>query len=708
MSTDIPAQHDQVLADLRKSLAWLDLAMATLHEGVLVLDEDMKVLFANDAVAEMAGMSRILMLGAKVWDVVPLHESGKPLTHARYKAIWDEPAAKRIYSLRSEGAELKIEFLLKHIAGSGNTIIVLQDITKLLAAEVQRLKTLHEKAAREAAEYSAKRILVQYKAASLFATSTSKTQVTKKVLKIICDELHWQVGIFWTVNDTGQELCCTSWYVPDRTMGPFIKASKEVTFKRGIGQPGIVWKQKEPLWSEDFSDDDRFPRRQSALSLGLHGSFGIPINYDDHFVGVMEFFTERTVKPDQELLTSVTTIGIQLAQYLQRVRYEKDLKRNENKFRALTEKSAEVVSLLDADGKVTYTSPSILPVLGYTPEELTAVTDPFTLIHPDDRMMVVEKLAELYKTPSSVERFEYRISHKSGEYRWFEGTVTNMLDDTDVASVVTNYRDITERKLSEAQILKLNEELEQKVTERTGELTIANKELERSNTELQDFAYVASHDLQEPLRKISAFSNLLENDYKDLLPEEAQYYITALQRSSTRMSTLLTDMLMYSRVTTQAQPFETVDLNAIVTDVIDDLQIRIEDTKADVKIGKLCTLEGDPLQMRLLLQNLLSNALKYIKPGVPPQIAVSCEQKAGQCILSVQDNGIGFDEAYLDKIFVIFQRLHGKGEYQGTGVGLAICKKIVERHEGSITAKSAVGEGSTFVVTLPVSQAIPG
>jgi light-regulated signal transduction histidine kinase (bacteriophytochrome) len=170
------------------------------------------------------------------------------------------------------------------------------------------------------------------------------------------------------------------------------------------------------------------------------------------------------------------------------------------------------------------------------------------------------------------------------------------------------------------------------------------------------------------------------------------------------MRTLINDLLTYSRVTTQAKPFERSDLRQIVMDALEDLQTRIAETGAEISVGKLTSIEADPLQVRLLVQNLVSNSLKYAKVGVPPKISITTRVKDGCCAIYVKDNGIGFDEQYLDRIFTIFQRLHGKNEYEGTGVGLAITKKIVDRHNGTISAKSKPGEGATFIIDLPVKQ----
>jgi PAS domain S-box-containing protein len=230
-------------------------------------------------------------------------------------------------------------------------------------------------------------------------------------------------------------------------------------------------------------------------------------------------------------------------------------------------------------------------------------------------------------------------------------------------------------------------------------------DLERSNRELQNFAYVASHDLQEPLRKIQLFSNRLQTKHTELFDEQALDYLERMLNAATRMQTLIQDLLTYSRLTTHAHPYEMVDLNAVASEVLSDLEARIEETSGQVAVGNLPTIEADPIQMHQLLQNLISNALKYYRVEAPPIVIVRAKVENKLCRLTVKDNGIGFDEKHLTRIFRVFERLHGRGKYEGTGIGLAICRKIVDRHRGDITATSTPGKGSTFVVTLPTQQA---
>ncbi len=244
-------------------------------------------------------------------------------------------------------------------------------------------------------------------------------------------------------------------------------------------------------------------------------------------------------------------------------------------------------------------------------------------------------------------------------------------------------------------------------------LVAYTKKLERSNRELQDFAYVASHDLQEPLRKIEAFSDRLIRKYGDLLPDDGKMYVDRMQNAAYRMRELISDLLGYSRITTKAKPFQKVNMKEILEGVVSDIQMRIEEHNGSVEFDDLPTFDADRTQMRQLFQNLLSNALKFKKPDVDPVVSITAEattrikengDKQDFWCFRIADNGIGFDNEYKDQIFTIFQRLHGRFEYEGTGIGLATCRKIVERHEGTIDADGVPDVGATFIVELPAVQ----
>jgi light-regulated signal transduction histidine kinase (bacteriophytochrome) len=229
---------------------------------------------------------------------------------------------------------------------------------------------------------------------------------------------------------------------------------------------------------------------------------------------------------------------------------------------------------------------------------------------------------------------------------------------------------------------------------------------------------VASHDLQEPLRKIQAFGSRLRQRYDKTLDDRGLDYLNRMESAAARMQRLINDLLTFSRVTTRAQPFVEVDLGAVVQEVLLDLELNIGEVNGRIHTAHLPTIEAEPTQMNQLLRNLISNSLKFHRQGIPPVIHITSEHLpepppelakvavagTAYCRLRVTDNGIGFEQKYADRIFTMFQRLHPRTKYEGTGVGLALCRKIVERHQGTITVTSSVDRGSTFIVTLPVRQ----
>ena len=309
------------------------------------------------------------------------------------------------------------------------------------------------------------------------------------------------------------------------------------------------------------------------------------------------------------------------------------------------------------------------------------------------------ELAELYdaddqrvlETGKSLRNREER-ARPEGSVAWLATTKVPLREtDGRILGLVCVSSDITERKDGEEKLRRFAEQLE------------------RSNSELQNFASVASHDLQEPLRKIQAFGDRLKAKCSDGLGELGLDYLGRMQNAAQRMQILIQDLLKLSRVTSRAQPFERCDLAAIAQAVISDLEVAIEQSGGKIEVGKLPTIDADPLQMRQLFQNLISNGLKFRVPNTPPCVQISgaaipADDGDDLCQLVFTDNGIGFEEKFAEQIFVVFQRLHGRTEFEGTGIGLAVCRKITDRHGGSIVAKSTEGHGAKFIVTLPVKQ----
>lgn len=357
--------------------------------------------------------------------------------------------------------------------------------------------------------------------------------------------------------------------------------------------------------------------------------------------------------------------------------------------------------VVDMDLNITLVNPAALKLNGYKEHELIGKS--VNVLLADQPFN--EKGVEILRQKGFVQNLTKLNRCKDGSIIPISLSMCVIKDENEnECGIVCVGKDITE-------IVKAREEIEK-----------SNERLRQSNRELQDFAYVASHDLQEPLRKVQAFGDRLEKKYAETLSDEGRDYINRMRNAAGRMQNLINDLLTFSRVSSKVQPFQPTDLKKITEEVVSDLEIRIEQTGGRVEIGDLPIIDADSSQMRQLLQNLIGNALKFHRTDEKPVIKIySKDYKLtggsffiegeqihtggdNSCEFVIEDNGIGFDERYLDRIFTVFQRLHGRTEYEGSGVGLAVCRKIVERHGGQIRASSQPGKGSVFFVTLPVKQ----
>jgi len=356
-------------------------------------------------------------------------------------------------------------------------------------------------------------------------------------------------------------------------------------------------------------------------------------------------------------------------------------------------------------------SPRLRSWYGFTPDEVITQDKSFAAIRETDRAFVRESIAQAVATGSTgIYDIEYTLnSERTGQERVLRAQGKAYFNEAGKAfRLYGTVQDVTSQR-------RLQLTLEQQVQQRTEELTKTNALLRRSNENLQTFAYVASHDLQEPLRKIQQFGDLLTIRYASRSAEE-QNYVARMQSAASRLSILIRDLLNFSRISARDDQHLPVSLNDIMTNVLKDLELVVAETEAVIQVDSLPTVTGNAAQLGQLFQNLLSNALKFRRPAIAPQIIVSAYPVAVSQLpasvrparltmnyyqIDVTDNGIGFDEKYLDRIFQVFQRLHSQQEYAGTGIGLAICEKVVINHGGALSATSQPGKGATFSVYLP-------
>jgi len=360
-----------------------------------------------------------------------------------------------------------------------------------------------------------------------------------------------------------------------------------------------------------------------------------------------------------------------------RVRAEQELRESEARFRIISNAAPNFVWTLGPDGEQTYINEYGLKFLGVSLEEILKNSwAPY--LHPNDVEPARQALSKAIET-RTIYRLEHRIRRADGEYRWVLSSANpSFLPNGELYAYVGSSIDITDRKHAEEELLSYA------------------RQLERSNQELEQFATIASHDLSEPLRKIQAFTGILEDHVLD----EGKDYLKRMNSAASRMRLLMDDLLTLSRVNRKGQPFKAINLNEALKTVLDDMQITLLQTNASVRIEPLEAVQGDESQVRQLLQNIIGNAIKYHRDGVEPVVTISGKPVGDFYEVTIADNAIGIKEDYFERIFEPFQRLHGIDKYPGTGMGLAICRKIVERHGGTIQVQSVPGEGSQFSFTL--------
>lgn len=385
---------------------------------------------------------------------------------------------------------------------------------------------------------------------------------------------------------------------------------------------------------------------------------------------------------------------VTISDITERKRAVRDLLDSERRFRALIEHSSDSISLIDADNKILYLSPAVTAIEGYDPDELVG-RDGLENTHPDDVEAVKETIGQLLANPGKPVPVVWRRRHKKGHWIWLEGRATNLLDDPVVRAIVTNYRDITERRQAEIEIHQLNETLEQRVRERTAELEVVNRELEA-------FSYSVSHDLRAPLRHINGFSLALLEDYAGTLDETGKGYLNEVREASQEMAQLIDDVLQLARVTRSEMHREKVNISELAEEVVKGIRKRSRGKRVvDVAVEEGLITYGDKRLLGIVLTNLFENSWKFTARREAAQIGFGMASSNGKNGFFVRDNGAGFDMAYADKLFGAFQRLHSTSEFEGTGIGLATVQRIISRHGGRVWAEGKLDEGAIFYFSLP-------
>jgi len=504
------------------------------------------------------------------------------------------------------------------------------------------------------------------------------------VLAAFCETLGWACGARWSLDAKTLGFHCEeTWSEGDPAVEAFLAASRETTFHPGnAGLIRRVLGSGEPVWIVDVASDRTFLRGRQAAKAGLRSAFALPIRLGDEVLGALEFFHRDTQPADEWLLKTGVAIGLQIGHFIARTQAERELRHSEARFRSLTGLSSDWYWEQDEQFRLTFMSSRFVERTGIEPAPFIGRT------RWDEPARNLTE-ADWARHKAQLERhepffdFEMERTGPDGNSVWLSVTGEPIFEDCTFRGYRGVGTDITDRKRAQSV------------------LRAAYDELARSNAELQQFAYVASHDLQEPLRMIGSYTQLLERRYGDKLDADAREFMGFIVDGATRMKQLIEDLLAYSRVGTRGKELRLIPAQGALDRALVNLRASIESSDAQITHDVLPEVSADDTQLTQLFQNLIGNAIKFRKKDETLRIHVGVKEETDEWRFSVSDNGIGIERQYFERIFMVFQRLHTRDEYPGTGIGLAICKKVVDRHGGRMWVESVQGKGSTFVFTLP-------
>ena len=532
------------------------------------------------------------------------------------------------------------------------------------------------------------------KISQTLSTTDTLERATPDFLQEIGSTMNWQICILWAENEHTHTLSCLGiWSSPTLDCPEFIQATLASHLSPGEDLSGKAW-TNGPLVHHTGNDEmQQCPRFSHMTNVPIAGAFAISFQSPHHFPVILECWYAHPRDVSPERFAMLKAIGRQVTQFLNISHIARNLHRRESEYQLVTNHVPALLASFDSEGRCRMANQHFQDCFGLN--EIDMLNKDYaeilgTALHTELQPFVEQSFAGERVT------CELLIPSSKDETRWVQATL--IPDDIHTHGKASGFyffaSDITERKHNE-------EHLRQQA-----------QELARSNAELEEFAHIASHDLQEPLRKVQTFSDRLRTRCASKLAPQELEYLERMHSATKRMQTLIRDLLTFSRVGKKGMPPQPVPLSPLIQEVLGDLETLINTTKASIHCQNLPIVEADPTHMRQLFQNLIGNALKFHQPDVPPIIHIEAYLDAQPMaltpipswVITVRDNGIGFEQQYADRIFGVFQRLHGRDQYEGTGIGLSICKKVIERYGGHITVESSPGTGTTFTLVFPTRK----
>ena len=552
-----------------------------------------------------------------------------------------------------------------------------------------------------------RRLRVQDAVSSILADTATLKEAAPRVFQALREMGGWDAGSIWNVDRASNVLYCVDvWHAGSLEVTVFETVTKQITIAPGIGLPGRVWATGKPAWIADVTEDANFPRSSAAAAVGLHGAFCFPLKVGDQIVGMIECFSREVREPDEHFLQIWEPIGHQLGQYIERRRAEQAGQRSEALRGAILESALDCIISMDRHGKIIEFNPASEETFGYKRSEALGKLLADLIIPERFRERHHRGMARYLATgeaPVIGKRIEITALRANGAEIPVELSI-NALEFGGEPIFTANLRDITERKKAEAELDEAQEklrhhaeDLEKRVTERTAKL----QEIIQS---LDGFCYSIAHDLRAPLRALGGFSAELSEVYGAVLDEKGREYVSRINTAAARMDHLISDLLRFGRLNTAELPTEALELGDTIQKVLASLETDINAKNATVRVRKpLIAVQANAVMVEQALVNLVGNALKFVEPGTVPQVEIWTKRRQDLVRICVQDNGIGINEQYGNKLFQPFVRLVDGKEYPGTGIGLAIVRKGIERMGGQAGFESQPGKGSCFWVELPAA-----
>lgn len=632
---------------LKQNRAEKQSLIESMSDRYFALSRDWRFISANEQSLATLGKSKEELIGRIIWDLYP--EPSARFFREKYElAVQTRNPLTFEYKMADTGnvVEFRVFPFEEGIS------VFFQDIT--------------EKRRRDTEQNILREIAFKIPKAS------SVKESFEILLETICKRTSWSFAQVWRFQN-GKLILeeSSSWYSIEAIFLRFRMDSFDTSFSPGEGMIGKVFSTGKIRFVQDIQKEKNFKRTVSAVQTGIKSWIAIPLR-TGHESYVLEFCTHMELDSVNSYIQMFELITDQIEVLFK----NKEAEEEKDQFFKL---SGDLFQLSTFDGQVIERNQAWGDVLGYSPEEMSRLNLE-EIVHPDDKNTMIEVRSEFRKNKKNLS-ISLRYIAKNGQIKTI---LWKTIVSAEHGLIYTTGKDITE--IQKAQI----------------KLENLTKELQRSNADLEDFAFIASHDLQEPLRKIMAFGDRLLKKTSNLDSESVDY-LQRMSSSAHRLSNLIEGLLSYSRIKSKAKPFQLTDLSNILKDSIGDLEIYIKERNAKVIHSPVGFTWCDPSQIGMVFQNLIKNGIKF-NQSETPEIIIQCvphPTEPNWIQITFLDNGIGFDKKHGDKIFTLFQRLHSREDYEGNGIGLAVCKKIIELHEGRIYAESVLQKGSTFYVDLP-------